>query len=343
MGNARSPKCAANAGDGHLISQRRLPAGLHAPRHALVPHLRPRCTSNSRTIPPSSVKGFCRLRISATRGPEPQPPTQLPADAQTLPAQRIGPTHGFLPSVTLFSAAVMSAQRPYRVPPRRRASRQPHCQSWRLATATTGMMKTKMSKFNNAARTVLGGAATPVPARTALGRESSRPMRPQLACRRRKAGISELILLALVMHRGLPAVLGRDPARAPNAGIFGNRFRTRLWPQFLPRHRTPGQAARAAACGASAGSGAALAGHRQRLVVVRPRRPRPTAASRCSSDVRRFSGCSSCGRLATAGANLVLRLEPAVRRCAACAALRDGIRSGCGGMNAAGSRRLGLR
>ena len=58
--------------------------------------------------------------------------------------------------------------------------------------------------------------------------------------------------------------------------------------------------------GGMAGIGATAFGGVGAASSSSSRRPRPTAASRCKSDVRRFSGCSS-GSLAAPGANLVLR------------------------------------
>ena len=69
------------------------------------------------------------------------------------------------------------------------------------------------------------------------------------------------------------------------------------------------------------------------------RRPRPTAASRCSSDVRRFSGCSSGSSPRRARSSFWAGTGSSSMR--GMRMLRDGIRSGCGGMNASGSRALG--
>ena len=97
----------ADAGDGHMILQRRLPAGGYAPHHAFVPHLtaklRERITSrtdghpNVRGTQFASTKGTGRHRPPDTRSPNTSPLTR-----QTLPAQRHRPTHAFLPTVTFF-------------------------------------------------------------------------------------------------------------------------------------------------------------------------------------------------------------------------------------------------
>ena len=119
----------------------------------------------------------------------------------------------------------------------------------------------------------------------------------------------ELILLAVVMHSCLPSVLVQ-PLRRRTLGIIGDRFRPRL----RPRHGRPGGRS-AAGCGAAG----ALRGLGGGSSASCSRRPRPTAANRCSRVIRRFSGCSSA-RARRAGRESRSAPEPAAHRSAACAA-----------------------
>ncbi len=88
-------------------------------------------------------------------------------------------------------------------------------------------------------------------------------------------------------------------------------------------------------CGMGGICGAGLEGIESASSSSCSRRPRPTAASRCSSDVRRFSGCSSGSSPRRARSSFCAGTGSSSMR--GMRMLRDGIRSGCGGMNASGS------
>src|SRR5580698_4651532 len=77
----------ANPGNGHLLTQGRLPAGLHAPRHALIPELRPEPhtpfrPSQSEERPASQPAN----NVSDFAAPGPMPRYRSPSTNKTIPA-----------------------------------------------------------------------------------------------------------------------------------------------------------------------------------------------------------------------------------------------------------------
>src|SRR5690348_12716061 len=93
----------ADTGDGHMLLQRRLPAGRHAPRHAFAPHL----TANSRAK--TARNGHPNRRGTRANhkvweggnGRRIESP-EHPLDTRSLMLQRQEAIHGFLPTVTFF-------------------------------------------------------------------------------------------------------------------------------------------------------------------------------------------------------------------------------------------------
>src|SRR6201987_2853753 len=107
-----------DAGAGHMIPQRRLPAGRHAPRHAprhaFAPHLTAtaRANNTSRIGHPNSRGTLSDFEFGEGRGgPTDSNPPKHP-QRTTLMLHRHEANSRFLTDCYLFPAAVWSAPRP---------------------------------------------------------------------------------------------------------------------------------------------------------------------------------------------------------------------------------------
>src|SRR5262249_53651854 len=111
----------ADTGDGHMILQRRLPAGRHAPRHAFAPHLTAKFASKRNCAKrPPNVRGRVqsyRIWEGPQRPIETTPP-EHPLDAQTLMLRRPEANSRFFTDCYLYPAALRSRPWPNEPVPR---------------------------------------------------------------------------------------------------------------------------------------------------------------------------------------------------------------------------------
>ena len=154
-------------------------------------------------------------------------PAHQPLTARLYRRSGHGPTHAFLPSVTIFrphSCRQRAAKAAWRMDfGKARANRSPHP----LRLGCFGLCPRFPEKFANIQR-VSAAAGEPKPA------AASPPIIRSLRLPAQKRRNFELVLVAVVMHRSLAAVLV-ETLRTRPLGVFGHRLRprfgrTRHWP-----------------------------------------------------------------------------------------------------------------
>ena len=227
------------------------------------------------------------------------------------------PTHGFLPSVTLFwpHYCRQGAQKRHAVTLGRRWARPPSgpaCAGL-ASTIKINPIKSNTYRYSSVERRRRTGAWPRSPPRLQLT-----PQRASIGLPAQEGRDVELVLLAAVMHRRLPSMLVQ-PLRRRALGILGHRFRTRLRrPRLLrtlPRRRPSRKP-----LGADAAWAAWAAASRASKAL--PRRParggrgrqRPAVAAATSAV---FPDAPPAAR--RGGREARSAPGPAVRRCAACA------------------------
>ena len=213
-----------DAGDGHMIPQRRLPAGRHAPRHAprhaFAPHLTatPRATT-SRIGHPTAGERFqiSNLERAAAARPTRTPPKH--PRCATLMLHRHQANSRFLTDCYLFPAALWSGPCPKLGPAKPTPSMQAGAASRtrrrrRVQGKTTGKNKWL-------GRESVGGARWPH-GHCQRGAALSSVRLPA-----EKGWNVELIRFRRVMHSAGPAVV-IESLRRGAFGVFGDRLGTRL-------------------------------------------------------------------------------------------------------------------
>src|ERR1700691_1505270 len=97
----------ADAGDGHMILQGSLPAGVYAPCHALVPHLTATLreqddfASNYGHVNAREMCHLCRRGLAITNARY-SIPQQSPLRIKPYWRRCIRPIHAFLPTITFL-------------------------------------------------------------------------------------------------------------------------------------------------------------------------------------------------------------------------------------------------
>ena len=283
-------------------------------------------TCDMRTMRPANVRPVNRFA-------PPTPTQNSPYDVQTLAcAAPSRPTHAFLPTVTLKLAAfapsrcarINAGSAPEALPDE--IARRDHAAGERTSQELHEIFKSYQRLEVKPARSLAIGPAPYL---------RPRPHRNPISW---PAGAGRPGCRAGPLHRsyaqgpaGAAGRADRDLTACGALGVFRYRRLGAASAARRGRAASAGGSRRAGRHGPGRGAGSSSS-----------RRPRPTEARRCSSDMRRFSGCSSSG-ISPRGPGSRSAPGPAIRRFAACAAPRLGIRSGCGGMKAAGASTLRQR
>lgn len=177
----------ADAGDGYMILQRRLPAGRHAPRHAFAPHLTAtlREQNTSRTRPPRregrvQITNLGRAAL-AHRLESPEHPPRRPNPNAAAPRGQFTVSYRVLPFSGRTAVRTLPKNRAgliFRAVAQARAVSAAYCKACRLC-------QRKFSCNNELTR-----PGAPGRSRAATRPAGLRNAGGQFACRRKKAGMS---------------------------------------------------------------------------------------------------------------------------------------------------------